>query len=242
MEQVLDALLSDDEEFGLNDEPMMAGSDDEFSDLRVASDDDDDIDETPAPVSTRHPYLQCTLRSLHLYSLCQLHLLTVPPTWSDTLTPVTIQPFTSPVGPTIPIPESPIGIFKLFFTEDVLQAIVDESNRYAKQVIRQERFDQWTKITLPELRAYVGFCILMGINKLPCIEDYWRCDPALHNSALAERITRDRFCDIAKYIHFVNNDTLIPRGSLDVADSAMFIPSLITSQPNLLSYTTHTVD
>ena len=90
---------------------------------------------------------------------------------------------------------------------------MDESNRYALQVMGQERFDKWTQITLPELRAYMGFCILMGINRLPCIEDYWRRDPALHYAPIADRITRDRFRDISRYLHFVNNNTLVPQGS-----------------------------
>ena len=59
----------------------------------------------------------------------------------------------------------------------------------------------------------MGFCILMGINKLSCIEDYWRRDPSLHYSPIADRITRDRFRNINRYLHFVNNDTLVPRGS-----------------------------
>ena len=56
------------------------------------------------------------------------------------------------------------------------------------------------------------FCTLMGI-KLPCIEDYWRRDPSLDYSPIADRITRDRFHDVNRYLHFVNNDTLVPRGS-----------------------------
>ena len=301
-EQVLDALLSDDEDFALDDEnkPMMAGSDDEFSDMEVVPDDEDDVDEAlaqvepPSPVHSplspstspsafpadsslspstnahplspsthtplspsthAHPVSQLThapplSRSTHAPPLSRsthapplspsthaaplspsIHTvtppsthtvtapapptvpLTVPPTWSHTLTPVTIQPFTSPVGPTVPIPESPMDIFSLCFTEHFLQGIVGESNRYAQQVMGQERFYRWTKITLPELRAYMGFCNLMGINKLPCIEDYWRRDPSLHYSPIADRITRDRFRDITRYCHFVNNDTLIPRGS-----------------------------
>ena len=43
-EQVLDALVSDDEDFALDDEdePMMVGSDDEFSDLEAVPDNHDD--------------------------------------------------------------------------------------------------------------------------------------------------------------------------------------------------------
>lgn len=144
--------------------------------------------------------------STHAYPLtCSTSALpsvppTIPSNWSNTLAPVTIQPFTS-VGSTVQIPDSPIDIFNIFFTEDFLQGIVEESNRYARQVLGQELFDKWTEITLSELRAYMGFCILIGINKLPSIEAYLRRDPSLHYSPIAHR--RDRFHDITRYCQFV---------------------------------------
>ena len=76
-----------------------------------------------------------------------------------------------------------------------------------------EKFSKWTQITVEELRAFLGFAILMGINILPSIKDYWKRDPLFHYSPIADRITRDRFLEISRYLHFVNNDTLQPRGS-----------------------------
>ena len=34
-----------------------------------------------------------------------------------------------------------------------------------------------------------------------------------HYSPIADRITRDRYRDISRYLHFVDNSTLTPRGS-----------------------------
>ena len=45
LEEVLEDMLSDDEDLDDLDEPMMEGSDDEFSDLEV-DEDEDDIDST----------------------------------------------------------------------------------------------------------------------------------------------------------------------------------------------------
>ena len=42
VEEVLDNVLSDDEDYDDPDEPMMPGSDDEFSDLEIDSDEDYD--------------------------------------------------------------------------------------------------------------------------------------------------------------------------------------------------------
>ena len=53
--------------------------------------------------------------------------------------------------------------------------------------------------------------IVMGINRLPEIRDYWAMDDKLHNSFIASCITRDRFEEISRYLHVVDNSTLPAR-------------------------------
>ena len=53
----------------------------------------------------------------------------------------------------------------------------------------------------------------MGVNQLPAVKDYWKKSEYLHYSPIADRIPRDRFLEISRYIHFVDNSTLQPRGS-----------------------------
>ena len=53
----------------------------------------------------------------------------------------------------------------------------------------------------------------MGIVKLPSIDDYWKTDPYLHYDPIASRITHDRFRDIRRYLHLVDNETLPPPGT-----------------------------
>ena len=122
-EAVLNAIeLSDDEDFDYDDpeEPCMDGSDDEFSDL---DDDieDDDVDSatgsTSPALSDDSPPGTATPST------------TLPQMWSRQLSPVTMSPFQSLVGPTVPISETPSDVFELFFTTHLLQLIVDESNR-----------------------------------------------------------------------------------------------------------------
>ena len=48
----------------------------------------------------------------------------------------------------------------------------------------------------------------MGINILPEIRDYWSTDEKLHYSPIASRISRDRFEEITRYLHFANNEAL----------------------------------
>ena len=132
--------------------------------------------------------------------------------WSTNLHPVVIYPFTGTVGATFTVTNVPSDIFSHFFTDDLLHVIAQQSNLYASQVMDQHAYAKWDKITVSELNAYFGFCMLMSINHLPAIEDYWRTDPFLHYSPVADRISRYRFREISRYLHFVDNTQLPKRG------------------------------
>lgn len=58
-----------------------------------------------------------------------------PVTWSTEYTPLMIRPFSSPVGLTIALSDSPVEVFREYFTHNFLQFIAEESNRYARQVM-----------------------------------------------------------------------------------------------------------
>ena len=138
---------------------------------------------------------------------------TLPADWSTNLTSLTMSDFNLSVGPTVPVPEKASEVFDLMFTPSFMDMIVEQSNLYARQVMGEEKYAAWKKITREELRAYLGFCILMGIAHLPALDDYWSTDPTLHYSPIADRISRDRFQEISRYLHFIDNTTLPERGS-----------------------------
>ena len=133
--------------------------------------------------------------------------------WTNELKPVVVDPFTAPTGPTLTLPTSPIATFLLFFTESFFEMIVVETNRYARTCMGEEEFIKWTNVTIDELKAYIGFKILMGIIRLPSLYDYWKKDPYYRYGPIANRISRDRFMEIGRYLHFVDNSTLAPPGS-----------------------------
>lgn len=182
------------------DEPVMEGSDDEFSDLE-GDESDDDLDESN--LDTMHDTASSSAGTSTLGQ---------ESTWSTTIKRLNIRSFTSPVGPTQDISSSPLKVFDLFFSPDLIEKIVKESNAYAKTAMGDEKYEKWSKITVDELKAFLGFSVLMGINHLPSLNDYWSRDPHLRYAPVADRITRDRFRDISRYLHFVDNDTLVPRG------------------------------
>lgn len=55
--------------------------------------------------------------------------------------------------------------------------------------------------------------ILMGLVHLPSLFDYWSKDPIFHYQMIASRITRTRFLEISKYLHFADNLTLAQSGT-----------------------------
>ena len=105
---------------------------------------------------------------------------------------------------------NPIGLFSLFFDDEVIDFIVRETNLYVQQCLA-ETMKTWST-NAEEIRAYIGVNILMGIVHLPEIRDYWAKDEKLHYSPIASRMSRSRFEDIVRYLHFADNSSLPSRG------------------------------
>jgi len=74
------------------------------------------------------------------------------------------DPFTQPVGPkkSVPFEAKPIGFFENIFDNSLLCRFVSETNLYALQ-----KGKTWYDLTVPELKAFLGVCILMGITRMP---------------------------------------------------------------------------
>ena len=102
-----------------------------------------------------------------------------------------------------------IDTFSNFFSDDFINLIVTESNRYAKA----NGNDNW-ETNDNEIRAYIGFTILMGIVKMPRLYNYWSTNPTYHYFPIANKISRNRFMEIKRYFHFVNNEELPKRGEM----------------------------
>ena len=101
-------------------------------------------------------------------------------------------------------------IFDTFFSDKLVSVIVRETNRYAKDCLKKE--DTTWETNVNEIRAFIGFIVLMGIEKLRHLYDYWSTSPMLHYFPVASRISRNRFIEIRRYLHFVDNATLPKRG------------------------------
>ena len=132
--------------------------------------------------------------------------------WSMILTPVSVEPCQVPVGPLITVSRDPLEVFVHFVTPDLLSLIVRETNSYAAQCLEANNISATWETDEEELKAYLGFMVVMGVSRLPEIRDYWSTDPKLNNHFISSRITRRRLEEVTRYLHFVNNNDLPLRG------------------------------
>ena len=77
----------------------------------------------------------------------------------------------------------------------------------------QEKFDKWTQFITEDIEAYYAINLLMGVNPMHSFTDYCSRDDAYHCGAMTKRISRDRFKEISRYLHFADNSTLAPSGT-----------------------------
>ena len=133
--------------------------------------------------------------------------------WSAAVSNTTDASFIGPTpGPTTPLSSDPMDIFSLFFDSTLVELIVTETNTYAKLCLESEGKQTTWSTTEEKIQASFGFQILMGLNHKPEIRDYWSRDELPHYAPIASRISRDRYEEISRYIHFVDNESLPKRG------------------------------
>ena len=98
----------------------------------------------------------------------------------STSTPPSLPPFSLPIGATCILPESASAsdFFMQFFTEDLLQHIVDQTNLFAQQNPPGTRYP-WYDTSLNEVKAFLGLIIAMGLKRLPSYRDYWSSNSIL---------------------------------------------------------------
>ena len=101
----------------------------------------------------------------------------------------------------IPSSPSPMDIFSLFLTQDLIKYIVEQSNLYSiQQKLKVKPMDE------SELRKLIGFLFYGSVVKLPSKCDYWR--ELSRQSMVSDNISRNRIEELLRILHF-NNNTLM---------------------------------
>ena len=73
---------------------------------------------------------------------------------------------------------------------------------------RDSKYEKWEKLGASDLYAYFGIMIMMGLVDLPYLHNYCSKDTLFYCPAIAEKMARDRFLKIHKYLHFTNNEAM----------------------------------
>ena len=111
---------------------------------------------------------------------------------------------------------TPLEYFQLFYSDVVFGKIADFTNGNARNKfdlaegegqgdgVGRRDIRTWKAVTVVELKAYYGLLFLMEVMKFDRLEMYWATSSAhwLVGSAFGEVMSRDRFTQIKKYLHF----------------------------------------
>lgn len=121
----------------------------------------------------------------------------------------------------------PIDIFERFITDEIIDVLVQETNRYASQQLTKRhsgksRIKSWTNTNKNEMRKFLGVAIGMGLTQVPAINLYWSKEPLFHNEFVSSLFTRDRFLLLLRFLHFSDNE------SADTSNRLYKIDPLIT--------------
>ena len=99
----------------------------------------------------------------------------------------------------------PVDCFKTFFSDDLLDVIVEESNLYSVQ----KHPDKRLALSKNELEQFLGTLFAMSLVKLSNSRMYWK--GKLHCPMITEVMTRDRWEEIKANIHFQDNTKDFPK-------------------------------
>ena len=102
---------------------------------------------------------------------------------------------------------SPQECFQLFMTKDMLEQIVQETNRYHMQELTKKASTvKWVNTTVEEVQALLGVILAMGLIKLLEIDDYWRRGSVYGMSWFPSIFRQDHFKQLLCYLHLANNE------------------------------------
>jgi len=110
--------------------------------------------------------------------------------------------------PGIYLPEmdiSALSLFELFFDETILQRLLDCTLEYAesKKRIKRYRLFMRQKMTISELKAYIGTLLLLGAHNLHNHHKAWSMAKAQVLVRLHDLFTCQRFELIGTFLHIV---------------------------------------
>ena len=98
---------------------------------------------------------------------------------------------------------SPSFVFEMFMDEKVIELLVENTNRYASQKGKHN-----FQTTSGEIMLFIAILFTSGYATLPRRRLYWEPSDDVHNTAISNAMTRNRFEELMRFIHVADNDNL----------------------------------
>jgi hypothetical protein len=127
-----------------------------------------------------------------------------------------IFPFTSRTGLKCQnLLHSELDYFKLFFNDELIEIVVNETNKYAEQNQQNATENhshslKWTDTNPAEIHRFFALTLLMGHIEKDTFSDYWSTNELIETPIFGKIMSRDRYLHILKYLHFCDNTQAQP--------------------------------
>ncbi|XP_028461658.1 piggyBac transposable element-derived protein 3-like [Perca flavescens] len=104
---------------------------------------------------------------------------------------------------------TPLMYFSKFFDKDIFEVIAQQTNLYSCQLIGCS-----INTNVSEIKAFIGMKRIMGIVKMPAMENYWATDTRYEK--VADVMPLKRYKCLSRMLHF--QDNMSSESSEDVLD------------------------
>ena len=107
----------------------------------------------------------------------------------------------------INIPDDILEYFELFFTPSLVENIVAETNRYAKEKLQNQTlrarsiWRTWREVTVSEFKAYLGIILQMAMQDRGDIKDFFSTEWIDYTPFYRDVFSRERFLQIHWMLH-----------------------------------------
>nr|XP_033471259.1 piggyBac transposable element-derived protein 4-like [Epinephelus lanceolatus] len=93
---------------------------------------------------------------------------------------------------------TPLDLFKLFFTDDVVKTLCQNTNKQAAKNIVQGKKYSWTDITTQEFQKFLGLNFYFALVKMNAVQDYWKTGSIFSLTFPASVMPWNRYLDACK--------------------------------------------
>ncbi|XP_054719016.1 glycerol-3-phosphate acyltransferase 3-like [Uloborus diversus] len=107
------------------------------------------------------------------------------------------------------VSQAVISLFVVYFYSSIFR---DQTNRYASQTLqpvhlgKRKHVLEWKPCTTEELKRFIALTLLMGHIDKDDICEYWSKDELIETPIFGKSMSRDRYLQILKFLHFANNE------------------------------------